>query len=237
MKNKRLSMALGLVVLTFMLGGCTDPMYELTKEEESLIAQYAAHIVSKHNIRQTDGMTGVLPTESELTEEEPEETETTTETSTETETGKDDSTGSSDETVKVEKITMAEALGCEGLTVKFVGSEQIASYQEGDAYSLDAEQGKVFYLMNFELSNATSGTIKVDNISLNPRFKLTGTELNVKAEITILGSDLSTFAGEIKAGETHKTVLLFEIPQDKVEAAKQADFGIIIDGKTKSIEL
>lgn len=237
MKNKRLSIALGVLVLSFVLGGCADPMHELTKEEESLIAQYAAHIVAKHNIRQTDGMTGILPSETEVTEEDSNIPETDTEVTTETETGKDDGPGSSDEPVKVEKITMEEALGYEGLTVKFVGSEQIASYQDGDAYSLDAEQGRVFYLMNFELSNTTSESIMVDNISLNPRFKLTGTELNIKAEITILHSDLSTYTCEIKAGETHKTVLLFEIPQDKVEAAQQADFGIIIDGKTKSIEL
>lgn len=228
MKNKKISIVLGIVAISFMFGGCGTKMYTLTDYEENLIVHSAAHIVAKHNIRQTDGMTGILPSEEE--EEiivDPTETE-----STETESSNDQS----GETV-TNGISMAEAMGYEGLTVKYTGSETASYYREGAASTVNAGQGKVFYVMKFELSNTTEETISIDNITLNPTFKLVATDVNVKAEVTVLSKDLSTYVGEIKSGETVETVLLFEISQSKAETISQAELKTIVGDETKNIEL
>lgn len=44
----------------FLLGGCGTPLYELTEEEEDLIVQGAAYMLSKYNIYQKDGMNSTL---------------------------------------------------------------------------------------------------------------------------------------------------------------------------------
>ncbi len=234
MKKRKMNLLLGLIALSLVLGGCGTQMYTLTEDEENLIVQYAAHMVAKHNIRQTDGMTDALPS----TETEEEEDTTQTPETENTQQDNNQSGGQENNQKPTSKgIPMAEALGYEGLTVRYLGSEQVASYQEGNAYSVDAAQGKVFYIMNFELSNTTAEAIRVDNVSLNPTFKLVGADLSVKAEITVLSADFSTFKGEVQSGETIKTVLLFEVSEAKAEAAAKAELKVVVEEETKSIEL
>ena len=54
-KGMRLLAVLSATVL--LVSGCGTQMYELTEDEETLITQYAAYAIGKHNIRQKDGMT------------------------------------------------------------------------------------------------------------------------------------------------------------------------------------
>ena len=39
------------------LTGCGTKLYDMTDEEQGLIANYSAYVVAKHNIYQQDGMT------------------------------------------------------------------------------------------------------------------------------------------------------------------------------------
>lgn len=235
MKNKRLSIVIGAAVLSLLFTACGTQMYTLSDEQEEMIVQYAAHIVGKYNIRQTDGMTSVLPETETETDEEDTEPATDTE---KTETDDSQSGGSNgNQNTSSNAVSMAKALGYEGLTIKYLGSEQKAGYKEGNACSVDAAQGKIFYIMNFELSNTTADAIQIDNISLNPAFKLVGAGISVKAEVTVLSADLSTYKGEIKSGETVKTVILFEVSQKQAESLAKAGLQVTVGKQTKTIEL
>ena len=72
-KGMRLLAILSATVL--LIGGCGTQMYELTDDEETLITQYAAYAVGKHNIRQKDGMTSDQPKEEDTTRNEQQSTE------------------------------------------------------------------------------------------------------------------------------------------------------------------
>ena len=67
MKKKRIQLIAIIFAIVFPMTGCGTPLYSLTEDEEKLIVHYAAHVVSKYNITQTDGMNG---TRSSIEEEE-----------------------------------------------------------------------------------------------------------------------------------------------------------------------
>ena len=59
MKRKKCC-GLILVLAVLMLTGCSqEALYELTEEEQQLIVNYSAHMVSKFNTYQKDGLTYV----------------------------------------------------------------------------------------------------------------------------------------------------------------------------------
>ena len=61
--KKEMRLLAVLSVITLLLSGCGTELYEMTDEEEALVVQGAAYMLSKHNIFQKDGMNGTLPPE------------------------------------------------------------------------------------------------------------------------------------------------------------------------------
>ena len=57
MKRWKMVLLTAAVSSTFLLGGCGTAMYELTDDEQDIIAHYAAHALAKYNVYQKDGMT------------------------------------------------------------------------------------------------------------------------------------------------------------------------------------
>lgn len=224
---------------SLLLGGCGESLHEMTAEEEDLIVHYAAYVVAKHNIQQKDGMSNVFleeeeqvsekPTDSEQ-EELPEDTSETegTAAGTPAENNQADSMG----------ISLADAIGHgENLAIACTGGYVTDNYVEGAAYSIDAATGKTFYVMEFELTNITQEDVQVENLTKGLAFRMTSGELSVKSEVTFLTTDFSTYCGTIPAGQSVKTVLLFEIPDTEAESVAEPNLQIITDKETKNIKM
>lgn len=239
MKKTKRYLFIGIVALSLVLGGCGPALHELTAEEEELIVQYAAYVVAKHNIQQKDGMSGVYIGEEDASEEGTSETETETESESETETegpGDDETPDDGDDTTEV--VTLAELIGHgDDLTITYAGSYTADNYVEGGAYSVDAAEGKTFYVMKFQLTNSTAQPVEVDNASINPIFKLVSGTLSVKSEVTFLTTDFSTYTGTIGAGETVETILLFEVSESSAATISDPTLSITIDNVTKNVKL
>ena len=47
MRRTRIKMMAAVMAATMLLGGCGDALYDLTDDEENVIVNYAAHIVTK----------------------------------------------------------------------------------------------------------------------------------------------------------------------------------------------
>ena len=60
MKKYRLGTFIAVLAVGTIITGCGTPLIELTNEEVDFISYSAARIVSKHNIRQKDGMINVI---------------------------------------------------------------------------------------------------------------------------------------------------------------------------------
>ena len=59
MRRTRIKMMAAVMAATMLLGGCGDALYDLTDDEENVIVNYAAHIVTKYNTYQREGLTYV----------------------------------------------------------------------------------------------------------------------------------------------------------------------------------
>ena len=70
MKQKKWRGIILLLLGCLMLTGCGEAPYELTDEEQQLIVSYSAHVVSKFNRYQKDGLTHVPNLEEELADEQ-----------------------------------------------------------------------------------------------------------------------------------------------------------------------
>lgn len=242
MKKQKRYLFIGVVIASMFLSGCGTQLYELTKEEEDLIVHSAAYFVAKHNIQQKDGVSAVVDPDSIILQsEETEEVEGITEPETElAEEVISPSGGNAGEgqTVDDATVSLAEIIGHgTDLTVTYTGSYSVDNYVEGAAYSVDADAGKMFYVMQFTITNATDGEVIVDNVSVNPTFRLVSDNLSVKAEVTFLTTDFSTYQGTIQAGESVETILLFEVSEANIEQITAPTLQITIDNVTKNVKL
>ena len=221
MKKLRAKLGMGLLFSALVLTtGCGDKAIQLTDEEEGLIVDYAAHVVSKFNTRQPDGLVYVDTSQEEEeseTPEEPQQEENSQNIPADSTAGQ--LNGLDTEEAQPEQTTLTQALGMEGVDAVVSATELMPSYKEGDYYALDAEAGKTFLVVHVALNNNTAADISCDLLSGNPQFQA---EVNgagaVPAEMTVLLNDLSTYQGTLPAGSSTDTVLLFQVPADVTQA-------------------
>ena len=214
-------MASVLAVATVMTG-CGTKIYDMTDEEQQLIVNYSAYALSKHNIYQPDGMTSA--TEAETEEQNTSAAETADEkTSEKTDTGHENgNSGQSQQTAQETKPTMqtvslAQAIGYDGLSVSYAGLTTEETYKEGSYYSMEAGSGNTYAVLKFTLSNTTGTDMNVDLFTNTGKYRAAfsgGKEY--EAEGSFLTYALNTFQGTIAAGQSVDVVLLFKVPQDTV---------------------
>lgn len=217
MKKLRAKLGMGLLFSALVLTtGCGNKAIQLTDEEEGLIVDYAAHVVSKFNTRQPDGLVYVDTSQEEEeseTTEEPQQEENSQNIPADSTAGQ--LNGLDTEEAQPEQTTLTQALGIEGVDAVVSATELMPSYKEGDYYALDAEAGKTFLVVHVTLNNNTAADISCDLLSGNPQFQA---EVNgagaVPAEMTVLLNDFSTYQGTLPAGSSTDTVLLFQVPAD-----------------------
>jgi hypothetical protein len=239
MKKTKVYVMTAAVLLATLAGGCGEAPYTLTETEENIIVNYAAHITSKYNMYQKDGLTYV-DTAEETTEELISETEVAETTDTEeesTENAISVGDGVSDETTDSIAATLEDVFGSEAVSVEYVGARLSTSYVEDSYYALDADADKVYLIVSIDVSNTTEMPVEVDYLTLQPSFLATvNDEYTSRSEITILTEDFSTLSETLEAGETEETVLLFQIPENITEIQKLV-LDVTVDGQDYQIVL
>lgn len=239
MTGRNIKMAAVAFTAIITLTGCGTQLYDMTDAEQSLIANYSAYVVAKHNIYQQDGMTNAT--------EDTEDTEKVDEVSPDnshsqdnktSEAGNDKSSNSQKEPAasQEKKVSLAEATGYGSLDITYNGATESDVYNEGSYYSMTAGSGNTFAVMKFTLKNPTGEDINVDMFGNARTYKTTfpdGKEYT--AEGTFLTYSLNTFQGTVKAGGSVDVVLLFKIPQGT--ACDNITMSVIKDNEKSLIEL
>lgn len=239
MTGRNIKMAAVAFTAIITLTGCGTQLYDMTDAEQSLIANYSAYVVAKHNIYQQDGMTNAT--------EDTEDTEKVDEVSPgnshsqdnkTSEAGNDKSSNSQKEPAasQEKKVSLAEATGYGSLDITYNGATESDVYNEGSYYSMTAGSGNTFAVMKFTLKNPTGEDINVDMFGNARTYKATfpdGKEYT--AEGTFLTYSLNTFQGTVKAGGSVDVVLLFKIPQGT--ACDNITMSVIKDNEKSLIEL
>lgn len=242
MMGRNIKMAAVAFTAIITLTGCGTQLYDMTDAEQSLIANYSAYVVAKHNIYQQDGMTNATENL-----EAAEDTEKVDEASTDnshsqdnktSEAGNDKNSNSQKEpsATQEKKVSLAEATGYGSLDITYDGANESDVYNEGSYYSMTAENGNTFAIMKFTLKNPTGEDINVDMFGNARTYKATfpdGKEYT--AEGTFLTYSLNTFQGTVKAGGSVDVVLLFKIPQGT--ACDNITMSVIKDNEKSLIEL
>lgn len=237
MRKQKIKTVAAVLAVSFMMTGCGTPLFELTEEEENLIAYSAARMVSKYNIQQKDGMINVRIEEDETEEKVPVLNEEENSETVKEENNTQGNTSGESQNVQ-NKVSFASAIGHgSDLSITYKGSSISKHYTEGGYYSVDAESGKTFYVMKFAIKNTSKSKVTLDNVSLNGTFKLVAGDLKVNAEVTFLNTDLATYVGEIASGATVDTILLFEIPESKANSIGTPELQVIVNKEVKAVKL
>lgn len=218
------------------LTGCGDEMYPLTEEEENTVVTYAAHIVAKYNKSQTEGLVYIAPEpEEEKVKEDVEEPVQEPEAPQESaDASQPQQPETTDQQVAPEEMAVTasvnEALGLGEVEAVYQGYEVKDHYVEGDYYSVDANAGKRFVVMHFDLTNKAAEAMNCDILSAGPVFTLqVNGSSRVEADTTILLDDLSTLSTNLEPGQTVQTVLLFQVSDEVAEEIRNIDLSVYVN--------
>lgn len=237
MRRTRVQMTIAALMAAALMSGCGEEPYELTENEQKLIANYSAHIVTKYNTCQKEGLSAVPAPVEESGTEQTEAPEESTEISTaeETETVQQNRTT---ETVETEEsagtvytpATLDELFGGQNIVLTYAGAELTDSYMEGSYYALYPDAGRQYLVLRINVANTGTEPAEVDYLSGMPQFqvKLNG-EITSPSEQTVLPGDFSALDLALQAGETEEAVLLFQIPAD-VETIQGVELLVTTDG-------
>lgn len=227
MRRTKVQMTTAALMAAMLLGGCGEAPYELTEAEENVIVNYSAHVVTKYNTYQKEGLTYVWDEDTE--EEETEVAEVVAENTQEAAT--EDTADASGESVEVAETetpslptaTLYDLFGEPGLEVNYVGARIAENYVEDDYYVMNPDTNKNFLILGIDITNTSEVPVDVDYLSKDASFEVTlnGTTY-ATAETSLSLGDFSTFDGIVASGQTKETILLFQVPAEvtSVESIK-----------------
>lgn len=212
--------------------GCGEEPYNLSDEDQAKVADYAAHVVTKYNGSQSEGLIAIEP--EEIQPEEETKAETTEETEEEESAKKQEKKDSSVET-KTETVSLKKALKLEtGLDASFTRYDLMDSYVESDYFAMNAMSGKTYLVIHINLT-AEGADTSCDMLSKNLNFRVViNGEKEVGAQTSILLNDLSTYQGTIAQGSPQDCVLLFETEKESVENIESLELKVL-DGTSSSL--
>ena len=209
MRRTRIKMMAAVMAATMLLGGCGDALYDLTDDEENVIVNYAAHIVTKYNTYQREGLTYVSPEEPEETQEDVTVPQTP-ETQDASETGTAAAAGSA---------SLDQLFGADGIQMTYAGAQLAPGYMEGDYYEMTPDAGKQYLVLSIDVTNTGADGVGIDVLSVSPKFTVVlNQSVKSTAETTLLDTDFSTYQGTIPAGGSTRLVLVFQVPDDVASA-------------------
>lgn len=219
MGRTKLLMTTAVIMTAMMMSGCGEEAYTLTDSEENLIVNYSAHVVTKYNTYQKEGLTYVWEDEAEDEADamQPQSTEPVSAdavSEAETMATVPEDTAENEETVyAANAVTLDDLFGMPGIEIDYVGARIAIQYAEDDYYVLYPDSGKQYLVLGFDITNTGEAVAYVNNLDSSAKFQVVlNDEKTVSSELTLLLDDFSTFEATLKPGETRETVLLFQVP-------------------------
>jgi len=223
MKIKNVKKMIVLGIVSCLLMGCGNEIPELTEEEASLIATYAADVTLAYNkesssrLIDTGAETARLEELSEKIEQMQEE-----EALEEEESVKYAAASGKMAEGAQKPEDMAEFIGLNGFQVSYDGYEIEKSYSADNTEewepTLDATVGKNLLVIKLNVTNITDAPAVADVLSKEMMFSFEGDNgINGMALVTMLLNDFAFAQDEIGAGESRQYVLITQIDEDIAE--------------------
>lgn len=225
MKYGKKIIILGMV--SCLLSGCGNEIPELTEEEASLIATYAADALLENS---REGSSRLIDTEAETARrnelaEKVANLKKQQAIEEEEEKERQEKEGpASGSVIANEKVeNMAGFIGLDGFQVSYEGYEIKKSYQVDEESewepAFDASPGKNLLILKLKVTNISEYPAVVDVLSQNMKFSINGEGgINGMALMTMLLNDFAYAHEEIGAGESKQYVLIAQIDESITEA-------------------
>lgn len=237
-KKKFLIMMSAMMSVVF-LSSCESLDY--TEEEEDIIANYAANLVLKHDVRYKYNYVTDLENETETTSflQEAVENETTQENVNNEGQGVQSGVGNGD---IFENISQAFELP-EGIQTDYVDYSVVSSYpsdnSENNVFVMKAVENSNLLIVKFRLMNQTSQDISVNLMSNGKKYKgILNENKKYNAQLTLLLDALNTYEGVISAGEGKELVLVFQTQLDSADDVRTLSVSVVDEaGKEKILNL
>lgn len=239
MRRSKLRMTAAAMAAMLLVGGCGDAPYELTDQEERIIANYSAHILSKYNKYQREGLAFVsfeLP-EADMQEEPVPDVPETEENADLPETPDVPETEGTEDVPAIQTATLQELFGTDGLSVSYVGARLADSYVQDEYYALNADAGKSYLIVGIDITNIGGTDSEFNQLGSEPKFQaVVNGEVTCSSELTFLLEDFSSYEDMVAAGATAETVLLFQVP-DTVTEVSSLQLNVAVHGNNYQIIL
>lgn len=219
------------VFMSILFTGCGNTIPDMTAEQQELISQYAANLLISYDSNQKSRLVDLTETVEESTQENAtdaveavEESETLPEETESQEQVEENTEGTAEtESQEVSYLTIAEVLNLpENITLEYNNVVESAYYPIDQTnemfFSLDASAGNSLLVYQFVLKNQSQEDIYLDFFSQDISYRLQYTDGSKKKILTtLLDDDLSTFVGDITAGESLPLVIIVEVAQSEAE--------------------
>ena len=231
-----------------------ENMFGLTESEQKMYAEYAAGALMKYNagtnMRVLEGQTLINQEAKEQAAKE--QAERREQLAAEYEANKNSgskkdsqSSGSgssgSSESVGISYISdMSAATGTNAFSITYEGYEVTDSYpNSGDdlLMAMDATHGKLLLVTKYRVTNISGQTENFDMFSKQAKFRLNIDGERYKSQYTLLLDDLSMYKGDVDAGATIDTVLIFEIPESQASNISDMVLSITVGDEVSSMQL
>lgn len=227
MKKIRVSLCILGVMMTF--SGCGGRIPDMTEEEQEAISEYAAGLLLKYNTDQDSRLVDLELLEEQEEAEMPETTPEPTEApETVPEATPEPSTipevtpelPESGGTSSVEYANLQETLLLsEDVDLVYVDYETVSSYSDAEQ-SLDAAEGYCFLVVKCKLTNTGTDKQVVDMMQTNVKHTVIVNGTSINAMVTMLSNDMTTYMGELAAGEEKEIILLAEVEDKLMQEAE-----------------
>ena len=222
---------LSLLIAGAFLTGCgQNEMVELSEEQQTQVAEYAAGLLlkyaSNYHSRLVDSEEELialadkrahkeeLQAKANAMKQQEAQEEQAAEVSNNQSTGVVDMSGDS-----AANVTMEDILDTVSVTITYNGYELLDTYPEESednyVFAMDATQGNKLLVMHFTMTNVTAESMEVDIASTGCKFlcKVNGEGYH-NVLTTMLLNDLAAYKGTVDAGTSQDVVLVLEVPED-----------------------
>lgn len=231
--------------MVIFLAGCGSDFLDMTQEEERMVGEYAANLLLKYDANNRSRLVsrdivaeGYIEQEQTADNEIPDSTQTMdpVEDTPVVEIGQ-----KQEGDMDAGSLTGFYGLP-EGVTITYQGNEVLDSYtQDGEAndyFALDASEGKKLLVLKFKIENRSESEQPIDLLSRNTIIRVT-VNGNRKYNIltTMLVNDMSTYKGNLPAGEGTDVVLLAEVDEENSDNLSTLNLQLKNDTRSCTIQL
>lgn len=224
MKTKSAEKIIILGMVSCLLMGCGNSIPEVTEEEASLIATYAADVTLGHNKESKSRLIDTEAEKARLEELSAKIADLNKKQAAEenAETGQTYVNDGAAVQTEYKAENMADFIGLDGFQVSYDGYEIKNSYStdESDEWepTFDATTGKNLLIVKLKITNVGGVPAVADVLSKDMMFSIQGDNgIGGMAFVTMLLNDFAFAQDEMEAGESRQYVLITQIDENITE--------------------